>query len=262
MFSAARHRLKARLSYANVVATLALFFAMSGGALAASHYLITSTKQIKPSVLSSLKGKPGPAGTNGTNGTNGSPGAAGEKGAQGSPGTAGTAGTPGSPGTNGKSVTTSPISTSSTECAKQGGTKVEVEGSGKSEKVCNGTTGFTATLPAGKTETGTWGAGNSTAQTYAPISFDIPLETAPKVTIVTEGEQGSGPTGAFPGCPTGSEAGKPEAEPGYVCIFELEAHGVKQLQEALVGTMGVELFLTPESEKIAHVWGTWAVTAE
>ena len=39
------------------MATLALIFAMSGGAYAASHYLITSTKQIKPSVLGHLKGK-------------------------------------------------------------------------------------------------------------------------------------------------------------------------------------------------------------
>ncbi len=50
-------QLRKHLGYANVTATLALFFAMSGGALAASHYLITSTRQIKPSVLSSLKGE-------------------------------------------------------------------------------------------------------------------------------------------------------------------------------------------------------------
>jgi hypothetical protein len=45
--------IRRRLSYANVVATLALVFAMSGGALAASHYLVNSTKQINPKVLSS-----------------------------------------------------------------------------------------------------------------------------------------------------------------------------------------------------------------
>ncbi len=57
--------MRKHLSYANVVATLALFFASSGGALAASHYLINSTKQINPKVLKKLKGsagKPGPAG--------------------------------------------------------------------------------------------------------------------------------------------------------------------------------------------------------
>jgi hypothetical protein len=54
--------LRRHLTYANVAATLALLFAMSGGALAASHYLINSTRQINPKVLRRLKGKRGPAG--------------------------------------------------------------------------------------------------------------------------------------------------------------------------------------------------------
>ncbi len=73
-----------RLTYANVVATLALVFSMSGAAVAANHYLITSTKQISPKVLKSLKGSngrngaAGPAGPAGTNGAAGAPGAPGE----------------------------------------------------------------------------------------------------------------------------------------------------------------------------------------
>ena len=43
------------MTYANVAATLALVFAMSGGAPAANHYLITSTNQISPKVLKELK---------------------------------------------------------------------------------------------------------------------------------------------------------------------------------------------------------------
>jgi hypothetical protein len=54
--------MRGRLSYANVVVTLALVFAMSGGAFAAGRYLITSTKQIKPSVLKQLQGKAGAIG--------------------------------------------------------------------------------------------------------------------------------------------------------------------------------------------------------
>jgi hypothetical protein len=77
------------LTYANVVGTLALVMAMSGGALAASHYLINSAKQINPKVLKSLKGKPGPKGT------------AGAVGGQGAPGKEGPAGKNGTNGTNG-----------------------------------------------------------------------------------------------------------------------------------------------------------------
>lgn len=46
--------MRRHLSYANVVATLALVFAMSGGALAAKHYLVNSTKQFNPKVLKSF----------------------------------------------------------------------------------------------------------------------------------------------------------------------------------------------------------------
>jgi hypothetical protein len=48
-----------RPSPAMVVACLALFVASTGTSIAASHYLITSTKQIKPTVLKQLKGAEG-----------------------------------------------------------------------------------------------------------------------------------------------------------------------------------------------------------
>ncbi|MGA2471798.1 MAG: hypothetical protein ABSG64_14045 [Solirubrobacteraceae bacterium] len=66
-----------RLSTGTVVATVALFFALGGTAWAAHHYLITSTKQIKPSVLNSLKGKAGPVGPTGLQGIQGIQGAQG-----------------------------------------------------------------------------------------------------------------------------------------------------------------------------------------
>jgi Collagen triple helix repeat (20 copies) len=85
--------MRRRLSYANVVATLALVFAMSGGALAASHYLINSTKQINPKVLKKLKGASGKNGLTGASGASGAPGAAGKEGAQGKEGAKGANGT-------------------------------------------------------------------------------------------------------------------------------------------------------------------------
>lgn len=78
--------LKPRLTYANVAATLALVFSMTGSAIAAHHYLITSTKQISPKVIKSLKGKTGPQGPKGEPGAKGEAGAKGERGPQGEPG--------------------------------------------------------------------------------------------------------------------------------------------------------------------------------
>ncbi len=52
MFSGVR----ARMSYANVAATAALVLSMSGGAIAAQRYLITSTSQVSPAVLEKLAG--------------------------------------------------------------------------------------------------------------------------------------------------------------------------------------------------------------
>ena len=78
-----------RISYANVTATLALFFALSGGAIAAKHYLINSTRQINPKVLKTLKGKTGKTGATGAAGApglEGKVGKEGEKGKTGEPG--------------------------------------------------------------------------------------------------------------------------------------------------------------------------------
>ena len=50
------------------MALLALFIAMGGTAIAAHHYLISSTKQISPKVLKALKGNAGPSGASGAPG--------------------------------------------------------------------------------------------------------------------------------------------------------------------------------------------------
>ena len=66
------------------IAIAALFFALGGGAVAAGHhYVITSTKQMKPSVLKQLKGAKGPRGVRGAQGAQGAQGVQGAQGAQG-----------------------------------------------------------------------------------------------------------------------------------------------------------------------------------
>lgn len=271
-------RLKPRLTYANVVATLAMVFAMTGGAYAASKFLITSTKQIKPSVLAQLKGKAGRAGA---------PGAQGPAGPGGAQGPAGAKGENGAPGTNGKdgaSVTDTPLNKGNTNC-KEGGSELRVDGDTPTF-VCNGTsgtTGFTETLPADQSESGTWvsvgappyptllGGGRGWAPTS--ISFNIPLKEAPAVHIVTKGTSADKDPS---GCQGTVEA--PAAEPGNLCIFALQEINVKPEEE---GEQGYKLYpaeipgaltaskrgvvfgaIADNVEEEVNATGVWVVTAK
>jgi hypothetical protein len=93
--------MRRNISYANVAATLALVFSMSGGALAASRYLINSTKQINPKVMKALKGNAGAGGPQGAAGPAGPTGPQGLAGTPGKEGQSGKEGAPGKDGTNG-----------------------------------------------------------------------------------------------------------------------------------------------------------------
>src|SRR5690349_17298758 len=97
-------QIRRRVTYANVAMTLAVVFAMAGGALAAGtkHHkgrkpavVITSTKQISKSVLAALKGNVGPTGPTGPAGSPGKDGAPGTPGEKGPKGDAGEKGAPG-----------------------------------------------------------------------------------------------------------------------------------------------------------------------
>jgi len=97
--------MRKRLTYANVTATLALVFAMSGGAMAANSYLINSTKQINPKVLKKLKGNAGKTGAPGTGGAAGATGATGPQGKEGPQGKQGIRGEIGLEGIPGEPAT-------------------------------------------------------------------------------------------------------------------------------------------------------------
>ena len=76
-----------------IIACLALFLSLGGGAWAAQKYVITSKGQIKPSVLEQLKGDRGPKGAKGDQGIQGNPGNLGNQGIQGNQGSPGANGT-------------------------------------------------------------------------------------------------------------------------------------------------------------------------
>jgi len=90
------------LSYANVAATLALVLSFSGGALAATRYLINSTSQINPKVLKQLRAARGPEGVAGPAGSEGKPGKEGLPGLEGKAGVEGKVGAEGRRGVEGK----------------------------------------------------------------------------------------------------------------------------------------------------------------
>lgn len=99
------HHQRSRIpSPAVIVAVAALIVAMTGSAIAANKYLITSTSQISPKVLKKLHGavgKPGTAGVDGADGADGVDGVDGAPGVDGVDGVDGAAGAPGAPGAAG-----------------------------------------------------------------------------------------------------------------------------------------------------------------
>jgi len=197
--------LRSRLTFSNVVAMLALVFAMSGGAYAvssrndgssigrstranASSRGVLARKRSKGK--SSPVGKPGPRGPAGPTGPVGSVGATGPTGAVGPAGSAGLKGENGKTGENGKNgeagepgapgenVTSKNFTGKAGGC-EEGGSEFKV-GSAITY-ACNGEKGVIhpgETLAPGATETGVWYfrtavQGEEAAQ--VPISFPIPL---------------------------------------------------------------------------------------
>jgi Collagen triple helix repeat (20 copies) len=239
MFSLIRRR----LCYANVVATLALVFAMSGGALAAGHYLLTSTSQVSPKVLKALRGKSGLAGAAGAQGPQGSPGARGETGAAGAPGATGPKGETGATGATGAKGATGAAGATGSPWTAGG------------------------TLPSGSTETGVWSINGGPDASYSEravlASFTIELAEPPTLSLIGPGEGEGEPKEKLPaGCK--GNVKKPEADPGNLCVFESFLRNVEELNtDGYVGTTGaLALVSVAEPEQFFAASGAWAVTAK
>jgi Collagen triple helix repeat (20 copies) len=220
-------RIRKRLTYANVMSSIAVFLVLGGAtAIAATQILPKNSvgpKQLKKGAVSlakintaaksSLKGATGPAGPKGVTGPAGPKGDKGDRGEKGERGEAGP---------------------------------------------------YPTILPSGKTETGlfygieTTGAGN-TGFVSAQVSFTFPLASPPSTHYLAIG---ASPT---PECPGTAKA--PAAAPGNFCAYETDnGSGNAGFIDAAVGTeetkygIGIAANASGETGN-ADLIGTWAVTA-
>lgn len=214
--------IRLRLTYANVMATVAVFIALGGGAYAASSLPASSVgaKQLKKGSVTPSKVAPSTVALfKGKKGATGSTGAQGAQGSQGPQGPTGNTGGTGNTGPEGP---------------------------------------FPSTLPSGKTIVGVFdvegvssGAISSTGSlATGSISY---LYEAPSQKVVYVAAGGSDPhcTGTF-------EA--PTAPAGYTCIYEkgnsnAGSHGVN-FQTAT----GVALYVFSTAAGMFEIHGTWAAT--
>ena len=255
---------KLHLTPSAVIATLALVLAMTGGAYAAKQYLITSTKQISPKVLSALKGNAGPAGKSGANGVTGAKGEAGPAGIKGEKGEKGERGEKGETGKDGEEGERGPRG----QEGKPGAPGAIHPGE---------------TLPTGATETGTWtmtaGVNNQSvggAIAQASISFAIPLADTLEGSnikvepVYLEEEEKYKPE---PECPSTlvelTEGKAAKAGPGFLCVYTVEEYRmepagfVHPIEAPLSSANGVILsaVVKEANENVARSLGYWAVTA-
>jgi len=244
-----------------ILGVIALILALGGTALAAKGALTPQQKKEVKKIAKKYAGK------NGKNGKDGAPGA---PGAQGPAGPAGKDGVDGEDGAPGASVTGTPVNAGGA-CGTETGVIYTL--SGTPTKICNGKTGFTETLPSGKTETGVWALGIDDEASIVPLTFNIPLVEAPEFVafVNQDGKEFSGvneegkPVYVTPVHCEG-EAEEPTAPKGYVCVYgDTEELGgfpgyfgvLTQYVNTYVSGATFPYILGPEKA----AWGTFAVTA-
>ncbi|HJZ36763.1 MAG TPA: hypothetical protein VJ204_10895 [Solirubrobacterales bacterium] len=225
-------RLSGKLTYANVVATLALFLVLAGGTAFAAKQMLpgnsVGTRQIKKEAVTPAKlsgaAKAALTGAQGPKGDAGPQGPKGDAGPQGQKGDAGPKGDPGEPGLRGEPGP------------------------------------FPATLPAGKSLSGYLEIlAETTPITTESASFAFPLTAAPTEHFIASGE--SAPAGC-----TGDST-DPGAEAGNLCIFVLSSANVGEAGETgpeggdeVTDPRGFAVFARPQGAGIYFLKTRWVVT--
>jgi Collagen triple helix repeat (20 copies) len=240
-------RIRRHCNFMTFVAFIALLFAMSGGAYAAGRYLITSTRQISPTVLKALKGGKGPAGANGAPGSLGAQGAPGSQGSQGPKGDTGAGGAKGETGQTGEQGAEG-------EPGPAGATGIA---GAKGEPWTPNNT-----LPSKAMETGAWYARLPGEHEVQAISISFPIQLA---SALDETHTVVAPNAACPG-----NAEEPKAKAGFLCIYPgldvnvkiTEIHKVGPGGESGASTAGAYFFAESTEGPVHLATGSWAVTAE
>ena len=243
-------RIKKHLTPSTAIAFLALIFAITGGAFAATGHGASGGGGAKATAAASAtplattaksKGARGPRGPKGATGATGKTGLTGAPGPQGPTGATGATGATG-PGGSGESVTVKTLKPGGTPCP-EGGAEF-TNASGKAH-ACNGTEGGEGnpgkpgepgilhpgeSLPAGATETGTFVANfPKEGFTFVSISFPIRLAAVLPKSAVSyisskRQEEGKQPAQCIVKNENGVEekgtAENPVAAKGNLCIYE------------------------------------------
>jgi hypothetical protein len=259
--------LRSRFGIPGVISVTALVFAMFGGAYAASN----SSGDHK--ATASAKVKRGPRGPRGAKGDTGPVGLQGPAGSQGDKGDTGSA------GASAEATSFSGVKGSCTE----GG--IEVKSAKPATLVCNGvkgangTTGFTKTLPSGKTETGSWGAVTTTQVPeetilISSISYPIPLAAPSEHVAFLNFEETEGSTTTpVEGCEFEVESASavPVAPAGTLCVFTtLQEAGTPKyvappgiaFESGQDSPVGALIAGKSSAAKTMRLFGVWAVTAK
>lgn len=226
--------LRTRFGVPGVIAGIALFVAMGGAAFAAQKYVITSTKQIKPSVLKALQGKAGPVGPAGSTGSSGSPGQN---------------GAPGKDGTNGKD------GTFSTESLPPGQTLTGSWGGapGTGGGLATASISFPIEVTPAPTAVVQLGPGEKISILVKDGAFELNPSNSADLTELEEAWEDD--------CP--GTANEPEAKAGFLCMYAVKNGGAVvtlapsgELEAA--NEFGITVPFILNTESVAK--GSWAVT--